>query len=242
MGIVISFVDCSAAAGSGKLPKKGKTKIHHDGRDGVSVVMCEVLYENGWVIWHEKDIFANPTEPSSNLYWYAEFDEMIRHHTGRADVSDWLKEMYVYERYLHGQHARLAERKQQLSETLHAVYKFWALRSQQWGIETPFQKAVYYQPFSVGVSLGLVCVVASLMMWHNGTQARAVIIPTTAAAAAFEATVVAVTVTTTLTTTTTTTTTHGGSIVVVVVVVLKVQGLIKEAASPLTFWRRLPQT
>jgi hypothetical protein len=76
------------------------------------------------VIWHEKDTFANPTEPSPNLYWYTEFDEMIRHHTGRADVSNWLKEMYVYELYLHWQHARLAERKQQLSKTLHAVYNF----------------------------------------------------------------------------------------------------------------------
>lgn len=50
-------------------------------------VMCEVLYINGWVLWHNSSSFKEGR--SSNLRSYAKLSEMLRDHYSTPDTKDW---------------------------------------------------------------------------------------------------------------------------------------------------------
>lgn len=86
-----------------------------------STKMCEVLYLNGWVIWHDSAMFAQKTR-SSNIFHYDTFEEMLMGKNSLG-IGDWLLQTHMFDYFVS---AKDADKKKQLKilvENFKTLYK-----------------------------------------------------------------------------------------------------------------------
>jgi hypothetical protein len=88
-------------------------------------MMCEVLYINGWVMWHDKSLFS--ARRSSNLRCFWNYEEMLeaRDNPGTAGSSlvDWLLGTGLYDHYIGSSFAGSQEQRADKRRGLARLFK-----------------------------------------------------------------------------------------------------------------------
>jgi hypothetical protein len=80
-------------------------------------MMCEVLYVNGWVIWHDAATITG--KRSANIQWFEKFDDMMKMSRG-WDREKWLQNARMFDHLKSG--PKQKENLKQLGEELFDMY------------------------------------------------------------------------------------------------------------------------